>query len=310
VFRGLFVLSCGLLAACMDGSDPIPQAAQATLTDAPNPFATTPMVVVELPSAMPAPALETRTAPAPVDLRAAAIVVGRSVAHTFDGPFARAFGAHLGGVGCAPVPASDRDAIELMQLGRADFAVVGGNLSQRDQQSGLRGTRLGVELFALSVAPQSAVRSLTHAQVRQIFTGQVTTWAQLGQPGGAIVPLVPSDKGLAERAARVLIPGDAFASTCLGIATEQHVADQLLREPGAIGIVRVTGEPRVDGQRLISIDWSPPTIEAFQYATYPYGIPVTLVTSGQTTGVARDFLDFARSADGRERLSRSLLPTP
>ncbi|MBL8755570.1 MAG: substrate-binding domain-containing protein [Planctomycetes bacterium] len=310
--RGLIVLCCSsLLAACLGDGDPIPQAAQPAAQEPGGPYVASVVQVAYLPAAaMPAPAVELRAAPTPAERRSAAIVVGRSAEHVVDQRFARTFTSSRDGVDGVPVVATDRDAVELMQLGRADFAVIGGNLSARDQQSGLRGTRLGVELFALSVAPQSAVRSLTHTQVRQIFTGQVTTWAQLGMAGGAIVPLVPSAKGLAERAARVLIPGDPFAPTCLGVASERHVVDQLLREPGAIGIVCLNGEPRVDGQKLVAIDWSPPTIEAFQYATYPYGMPVTLVTSGPPSGIAADFLAFARSEAGRGLLARALLTMP
>ena len=111
------------------------------------------------------------------------------------------------------------------------------------------------------------------------------SWPQLGLDGGAIVAVVPSSRALAERAARTLIPGDSFASVCLAVASERHVADQLLREPGAIGIVNVTGQARSDGLRLLPIDWSAPSLDGFQYQTYPYGIPVTLVTSGQGEGV-------------------------
>lgn len=239
----------------------------------------------------------------------AAIVVGHSAVHAIDPKLQAAFAQWRGTVETKPMLCSDRDAVETMQLGRADFAIIGGNVSARDNQAGLRGTRVGVELFALAVAPGSPLRSLTHQQVRQVFTGQVQRWSQLGLEGGAIVAVVPSDRAMSERAAKTLIPGDAFASVCLGVASEQHVADQILREPGAIGIVCVTGQPLVPGMRLLQIDWTTPSVDAFGYGTYPFGIPVTLVTSGQPAGVAADFLRFARG-EGRDLLARSLLPLP
>jgi ABC-type phosphate transport system substrate-binding protein len=239
----------------------------------------------------------------------AAIVVGHTAVQAIDAKLQMAFAEFSGCGDTKPMLCSDRDAVETMQLGRADFAIIGGNVSARDHQAGLRGTRIGVELFALAVAPQSPLRSLTHQQVRQVFTGQVQRWSQLGLEGGAIVTVVPSDRAMVERAAKTLIPGDAFASTCLGVASEQHVADQILREPGAIGIVCVTGRPLVPGMRLLQIDWTTPSADAFGYGTYPFGIAVTLVTSGQPTGIAADFLRFARG-DGRDLLAHSLLPLP
>lgn len=242
--------------------------------------------------------------------RKSAIVVGHGATHAFDAALQHAFG-NVGQIGVGkPVLTSDRDAVELMQLGNADFAVIGGNLSPRDQRAGLRATRLGIELFALAVAPDSPLRCLTSHQVRQIFTGQVQRWSQLGLDGGPIVAVVPSERSLAERAAKALIPGDPFTSTCLGVASERHVADQLLREPGAIGIVSVTGQPRVDGLRLLQIDWVAPSADAFAYGTYPFGLPITLVTSGPPSGIAAEFLAFASSDEGRGLLARTMLPAP
>lgn len=310
---GLFAVCIAAVLAGCTGEDPDPTATQwqpelGQEPPLPEPAFAVAQVSVAAPA--PAPMGEVVVRQSAAERPPAAIVVGHNASHAFDSEFLRAFAASSDSAAGKPGITSDRDAIELMQLGRADFALVSGNLSARDSQAGLRGQKLGVELFALSVSPQSPLRSLTHTQVRQVFTGQVHSWSQLGLEGGAIVAVVPSERAVAERAARVLIPGDAFASTCLAVASERHVADQILREPGAIGIVRVTGQPRVDGQKLLSIDWSPPTVEAFNYATYPYGIAVTLVTSGQPTGIAQEMLGFARSAEGRALLARTLVPMP
>jgi ABC-type phosphate transport system substrate-binding protein len=240
-----------------------------------------------------------------------AIVVGHAANHVFDLALRKAFAAAAGLVlDAAPDLHLDRDAVELVQLGRADFAVCGGSLAARDQHAGLHGVRIGVELFALAVAPDSPARSLTHHQVRQVLTGRVQRWTELGLAGGAIAVVVPSDRALADRAAKVLIPGDPFASTCVAVASEQHAADQLLREPGAVAVVRVTGQPRVDGLRLLQIDWVTPSADAFAYTTYPYGVPIVLVTHGPAAGAAADFLAFVRSADGNALLARTILPLP
>ena len=142
--------------------------------------------------------------------------------------------------------------------------------------------------------------------MRRILTGEVDNWQQLGFADEAIVAVVPSDPDLAERAARALIPGDSYASTCIKVKGEQHVADQLMQHPGAIGIVRVDARPRASSQRLLQIDWTDPSPEAFGYGTYPYGIPLQLVTSGQPRDHAALFLEFAQSPEGRELLGRSL----
>ena len=258
-----------------------------------------------------APAMETQSLePERAAVAEMAVVVGLQATHGMDRSFFEAFGAYCGDVQGQPVPCTDRDAVEMLMVGRADFGVIGGQLSAREVQAGLRQTRLGVEMFALVMAPTAPVRSLSRQQLRQIFTGQVTHWSQLGLEGGAIVAVVPSERALAERAAKVLIPGDAFATTCVGVATERHVVDQLLREPGAVGIVRLASGPHEAGQKVVQIDWNAPTLEGFECGNYPFGIPMSLVTSGQPSGIAQRLLEFANGAEGKQLLGRTLMMRP
>lgn len=237
------------------------------------------------------------------------VVLGHNAAASVDPRLQRAFAASRDDVRTEFVVCTDREVVELLMVGRAEFGLIGGDLSTREVQAGLRQTQIGVELFALTVSPDSSVRSLTNSQVRDIFTGKVTDWQQLGMGSGAIVPVVPSDPDVAERASRALMPGDAFASTCVKARNERYVVDQLLQHKGAIGIVRINEQPRETGQRLIQIDWTSPTREAYGYGTYPYGVPLHLVTSGQPDASARAFLEFARSEQGQQMLGQSLVLT-
>jgi phosphate transport system substrate-binding protein len=259
-------------------------------------------------SAPPAPMGESAVATRSLKPRVEELVVavGHNAQASFDKTMRSAYEGTLTNQTVQHIQSSDREVIELLMTGRADFGLIGGSLSQREIQAGLRQTQVGVELFALSISPLSSVRSLSRSQVRQIFTGQVTDWQQLGFNSGAIVPVVPSDSEVAQRAERILMPGDAFASTCLRVSSERHVADQILQHAGAIGIVRITAGVREPGQKLIQIDWTPATPAAFGYGTYPFGIPLQLVTSGMPDRRANDFLSFAESELGRSLFARTL----
>ncbi len=298
-----------LTAACGIGDDPDPRA------HVPRTFALVarswqpPVPVTEAvePAAPPAPQVESRrpgvaAAPLPV-----AVAMGLNARQVIDAPLEHEFAAAQPGCAHTFTPCTDRDAVELVSMGRADFAVIGQRLSARELQAGLQQTRFGLELFAVAVAPDSPVRSLTRSQVRQIFTGQVTSWQQLGFVGGTITAVVPSEPRLAERAARALIPGDAFLDGAVRVTSDRHVADQILQHVDAIGIVRVTERPP-SGMKLLSIDWCPPTAESFDYGTYPFGVPLHVVTPGAPVGEARRFLEFVATDATRERLAAHLTP--
>jgi len=299
-------------AACTGGSDPNPREVRMRLESRgllrQERSESAPAMVASM-GVFPAPALETgpRQERQHEAQRAPAIVaVGRNAAHCVGTAMEQAFAAACPDLTGSFVACRDRDGVELLMTGRVDLALIGGRLSVREQQAGMRQTQLGVELFALAVAADFPVHSLTRVQVRQIFTGEITDWQQIGYDRGPIVPVVPADQELADRAAQALILGDNFTAAAIRVAGERHVADQILRNRGAIGVVRVTAAMEA-GQKLLQIDWTAPTAEAFAYGTYPYGVPLQLVTGSQPTTAAQHFLQFMRSESGRELLGRTLL---
>lgn len=243
----------------------------------------------------------------PASPRSTVIAVGRRAQPSLGEQAQRAFGQSLEGGRCERIDSSDRGAIELLKVGDADFALIGGQLSPLDLRGGLRQTQVGVELFGVVIAGQPGLESLTSQQVRGIFTGALSDWSQLGRGAGPITAIVPADPRTQERAAGVLITGDRFASSCRRAAGEPALADMLDEEPGALAVVRLTAARRASGQRVLDINWTSPSLEAFRYGTYPFGVPVQLITTGEGAAAAAPFLRFARTAAGREHLGRHLM---
>jgi phosphate transport system substrate-binding protein len=304
------LLLAALAAACSTGSEPDPSEVRNELAlnsvRTPDDFVVPVTADLGMLPATPAPMAEVVMRRSSFGRDSLVVAVGRNAAHCFDATAERALAAAFPDWNGSFVASTDRDAVERLLVGSADLALLGGSLSVAEQNAGLRQTRLGLELFALAVALDFPVRSLSRAQVRQVLCGEVTDWQQLGYDAGPVVAVVPAERGLAERAARSLIGADDFAASAVRVGSERHVADQILRNRGAIGVVRVTGQPLEAGQRLLQIDWTLPSPETFAYGTYPYGVPVHLVTPGQPSAMALRFAQFARSEDGRELLGRTL----
>lgn len=257
----------------------------------------------------PAPGGETamsRNAVEAVPLPSLAIALSRGASDMMPTEFEGLLAAGLREARASFVPCTERDAIEMAQTDRVDLALVGDELSARDRNAGLRQVRIGTELFALAVATDFPLQSLTRGQMREVLTGQVRDWRRIGCDRGAIEVVVPSQPGIAERATRILIRGDHFAPAAVRVGSNRHVADQLLRNPDAIAVVRL-GQAMPAGVRLLQIDWTPASLDAFEFGTYPYGVPLHVVTAGQPNRVAQQFLTFVCSEDGREFLARTLL---
>ena len=238
------------------------------------------------------------------------VAVGSGASTAIHQDFVQAFAPADGALRCRGQSCSDREAIDRVKVGRADAALVSGSLCGRDLQAGLREVRLGVELFALFVAPSAGVESLNPSQIRRIFTGQVKDWRELGFAPGEITPVVPADRGARARAARVMIPGDRLWAGCTPVSSLEQLVEQWETLPGAVALMRVPRGGATPKVRGVQIDRVSPSLAAFGVGSYPYGVPLQLVSMGAPTGPVTELLAFSRSVAGRAKLSRLLTTGP
>jgi len=205
----------------------------------------------------------------------------------------------LADLGCTATAMDDRDAIELVLAGSAAFAVVGQLPSAHDVGAGLRGTLVGVELWALAVPAGSPLTSLRCEQVRAVLAGQARSWQDLGFAGGAITLVVPDEPQVAGRAARALLAGDALAAAAMRVAGDDAVLDQVARIDGALGVVRAAVAARTPAVRLLRLEGVAPSFAAFARGQYPAGVPLVVVApAGAAAAAARRYLDAVRAAPG------------
>jgi PBP superfamily domain len=201
----------------------------------------------------------------------------------------------------------DRDAIDLVRVGRQDAALVLGDLSPRDVQSGLQQVWLGSEVFAVAAAAGNQVTNLSPGQLRGMLTGHLNTWAKLGGSAGAVQLVLPEAPERLQRAAHVLLPGDSLAMRCVRTETDQAVFEQIRRRPGAAGLITLTAAPRDNDIRLLTVDKVPPMAETFAVGTYPYGLKLLLVTSGSPGDLAEMLLGYLRTPEGKEPFAQRLV---
>jgi hypothetical protein len=202
---------------------------------------------------------------------------------------------------------SDRDAIDLVRVGRQDAALVLGELSPRDVQSGLRQVWLGSEVFALAVSAANPVANVSGGQLRGVLCGHLNTWTKLGGSAGAVQLVLPQSPERLERMAQVFLPGDRLATRNLRVASDQEAFEQLRRVPGGASLIALTAEPRPDDVRLLSVDKVPPMVETFAVGTYPYGRKLVLITEGEPGDLAAKLLEYLQTPEGKEPFARSLV---
>jgi phosphate transport system substrate-binding protein len=146
--------------------------------------------------------------------------------------------------------------IEMVISGESSFAQSSRPLRQRELDSAkdrgvtLEQVPIAIDGLAFFVNPQLNIPGLTLSQVRDIFTGKVTNWQQVGGPNLPITPVSrdPKSGGTVEFFLDGVLPGQPLASS-ITISRDTTSGLRLVAStPGGIGYATA---PEVIGQRTI-----------------------------------------------------------
>lgn len=153
--------------------------------------------------------------------------------------------------------------------------------------------------IAVIVNPSNSVTGLSKKQVRDIFTGKISSWSDLGGPAEKIVVISrDTSSGTFEAFGTLVLEGQKVRPDALMQASNQTVASTVSRTPGAISYV---GLGYVSAEvKAVVVDGVKCTKETVLGGQYPIGRPLFMYTNGAPTGAVRDFIDFVKSNEGQK----------
>src|SRR5512136_700686 len=162
--------------------------------------------------------------------------------------------------------------------------------------------------LAIIVHPSNPVRGATVAQVKEIFSGDLSNWKLLGGPDRAMT-VVTREEGSGTRGAfQELVMGktrilrDAITEDSNGTVREIVAGD-----PHAIGFISLG---LVNEQvRALDLDGAAATDANIEAGRYKLVRPFLFVSRGEPTGLAKEFVDFVLSDEGQALIKKEgLLP--
>ena len=167
------------------------------------------------------------------------------------------------------------------------------------------------DAIAVVVNPTNPVSALTIDQLSDIFTGKITRWSDLSGEDRPIVLLSrESNSGThIYFLEHVVRKGEKdnqslFSPDALLMPSSEGISVEVRQNPNAIGydglgyvtpdqetikVARSAGEPYI-----------PPSIETVKEGSYPIARVLYMYTSGQPTGIIREYLDWITGAEGQE----------
>lgn len=221
-----------------------------------------------------------------------------------------------------------REAIAKLAAGETPMAIVSRPLNADERRSFAAG-KVAIDTFALAkdgiaviVHPESPVLRLTLAQIRDIYTGKIARWEEIGGRGarggrgsragygGNILPLSLSrNSGTAEVFFREIGADTAFSPALRVVQTSGEMVDAVAADRAAIGFVgmsRLSDRVRALAvARAASGEYVDIHQASVYQGTYPLVRTIYAIKTGGAYGLANGFIAYLASAPGQKIILNS-----
>ena len=191
--------------------------------------------------------------------------------------------------------------IQAVRSGAAHIGLSSRSLIGREKD--LHAVTIAKDAIAIIVHPANPVQNLSLVKIREVFSGKIKNWEELGGKNKAII-LVTREEGSGTR--------EAFQKLVMGedeIALEALVQDS----NGAIRQV-VTGDPSTIGYislglvnekvKALKISGTTPSLKNIESGHYHLVRPFLFVFLVEPAGESKAFLDFVMSPEAQKLLAR------
>jgi phosphate transport system substrate-binding protein len=202
-------------------------------------------------------------------------------------------------------PTGSGSGIQAVLDGRCDIALSSRYLKDSEKEQGLTETVLAYDGIAIIVNPENPISDLSLETLRDIYTGTITDWSELGAEPGEIV-LIGREAGSGTRDGFESATGTTGACAYRQELTSTgDVITTVASNPNAIGYASLASVK--DSVQIISIDGVTPSEVTIRDGSYSVQRPFLLVTLEEKplTEEALLFTQFATGSDGVEWISRA-----
>jgi len=194
--------------------------------------------------------------------------------------------------------------VQAVGEGTADIGMASRELksSEKEKYPDLIQHVIARDGIAVIINKDNPVESLTMAQVKSIYKGEIANWNEIGGDDMEIVVVGrDSSSGTRETFHELVMDKEDFVPTQMEKNSNGAVQQTVAHTPGAIGYVGLgyidetikAVQIDTDGNKVM------PTIENVQNGSYPIARSLNMFTKGQATGLSKDYINYILSNDGQ-----------
>lgn len=144
----------------------------------------------------------------------------------------------------------------------------------------------------------TSVQDLTIEQVRQIYTGEISNWSEVGGVSSPIV-VVTRETGSGTRGAfeDIVMNRQEITASAIVQSSTGAVKTAIQNDPNAIGYISLAA---LDGNvRDLAIHGVKGNVETIQNETYKVARPFLFLTNQEPEGLVKTFIEFVLSEEGQ-----------
>ncbi|MCK9152162.1 phosphate ABC transporter substrate-binding protein [Methanobacterium alcaliphilum] len=167
-----------------------------------------------------------------------------------------------------------------------------------DEKGNLQEFIIGRDGIVIAVNTQNKVNDLTVDQLRDIFSGKITNWNQVGGADATIHVVVrESGSGTLSSFQSLVMNKTEIRPDAIVQGSTEAVKQAVKQDPYAVGFVSLSHmSSDVKGIEVNGINASETTIAD---GSYPLQVPFEFLTKGEPTGVTKEFIDWVFSEEGQ-----------
>lgn len=201
--------------------------------------------------------------------------------------------------------------IESVTAGTADIGNASRELKDEEKANGLIENVVAIDGIAVVVDKENTVSDLTLDQLKQIYTGEVTNWSEVGGNDGQIV-VIGRESGSGTRGAFEEILGiEDACKYAQELDQTGAVLSTVASTKNAIGYISLDVlDDTVNAMKLEGVE---PTVENIKSGSYQLSRPFVMATKGEIseqTPAVQKFFEFIDSEAGQEIITKVGLILP
>ncbi len=176
------------------------------------------------------------------------------------------------------------------------------------EEKGLYAVTIARDAIAIIVHPKNPILDLSLSQIRQVFSGKIKNWSEVGGHSRPIV-LVTREEGSGTREAfqKMVMEKEEISLESLVQDSNGAIRQVVAGDPNAIGYISLgLVNEKVKALKISGVE---PNLKNIVYGRYRLVRPFLFVFNGSPKGEAHSFLEFVLSPEAQELLAREGLVT-